>query len=237
MRRKILVFCSVIVGLVGLCILLYPYASRLYYNWIQAQMIDSYVDSMKGYKKDQYDTLYDRACDYNEILFSNNISFENIESGRSILVNDGFVYDEILNPVENGVMGYLVIDKINVRLPISHGVGEDILKEGIGHLEGTSFPTEGDSVHAVLFGHRGLPSSVLLTDLDQLQEGDSFEIYVADRILTYMVDRVVTVLPEETSDLLIEENGNYVTLITCTPYGVNTHRIHVRGVLTDVREN
>ena len=235
--RIFLMVCSVIVGLVGLCILLYPFASQYYYGLMQAKMIDSYVDSMKGYKKEQYDALYGMACDYNGRLYENGISFENIEAQRSTLINEGFVYDDILNPKGNGVMGYLVIDKIHVKLPISHGVSEDVLKEGIGHLEGTSFPTEGDSVHSVLFGHRGLPSSVLFTDLDRLQEGDVFEIYTADRILTYTVDRVVVVLPEETDDLLIEEGNNDVTLLTCTPYGVNTHRLHVRGVLTGVRQN
>lgn len=229
--------CSVIVGVVGLGVLLYPFVNQYYYGLMQAKMIDNYVDSMKGYKKEQYDALYGRACEYNERLYEKRISFEDIEAQRSTLEKEGFVYNEILNPRGDGVMGYLVIDKINVKLLISHGVTEDILKEGIGHLEGTSFPAEGESVHSVLFGHRGLPTSILFTDLDQLKEGDVFEIYTADRILTYTVDQIMVVTPEETDELLIDEGKNYVTLLTCTPYGINTHRLYVRGVLTEVRQN
>lgn len=231
--RIVLTLCSILVGLIGLGVLLYPTVSRYYYSMMQAQMIEKYENSMHDYEKSEYEELFLMARQYNQYLYDNHISFENIEAERRNLQNEGLFYDEILNPDGNGVMGYLVIDKIDVKLPISHSIEEAVLKEGIGHLEGTSLPTDDNSVHCVLFGHRGLPSSVLLTDLDQLQEGDFFQIYVADRILIYSVDQILVVTPEETESMFIEDSKNYVTLVTCTPYGVNTHRLLVRGTLIE----
>lgn len=143
------------------------------------------------------------------------------------------LYENVLNPAGNGVMGYLEIPKINVKLAIYHGIGTKALENGCGHIEGTSLPIGGKGTHAVLSAHRGLPSAKLFTDLDQIREGDLFYITVLDETLAYQVKEILTVLPEETKDLEIEQNEDLVTLVTCTPYGVNSHRLLVRGARTE----
>ena len=134
-----------------------------------------------------------------------------------------------LNPTNDNVMGYIEIPKINVRLAIYHGIGEDVLSKGVGHVEGTSLPIGGIGTHTVLSGHRGLPSAKLFTDLDQMKEGDLIYLHVLDKTMAYKVDKIDTVLPEDTSGLAIEPDSDLITLITCTPYGVNSHRLLVRG--------
>lgn len=143
------------------------------------------------------------------------------------------IYNNMVNPFGNGMMGYIEIPGIQVRLPIYHGVDEAVLQVGIGHLESTSLPVGGESSHCVLSGHRGLPSARLFTDLDQLVEGDVFYIHVLNQTLVYQVDNIRIVEPEDLSALTIEEGKDYCTLVTCTPYGVNTHRLLVRGVRVD----
>lgn len=142
---------------------------------------------------------------------------------------DGKSYDELLLAEDSGVMGYLEIEKIKLKLPIYHGVSEEALEDGVGHLEGTSLPVGGETTHAVLFGHRGLPSAKLFTDLDQLEAGDTFQITVLDRVLVYEVTQTEVVLPEELNDLAVEPGKDQVTLVTCTPYGVNSHRLLIHG--------
>jgi sortase A len=127
-------------------------------------------------------------------------------------------------------MGYIDIEKIGVELPIYHGVDEGVLKIGVGHLEGSSLPVGGENTHCILTGHRGLPSAKLFTDLDEMKIGDKFTVTVLDRVLTYEVDQIKVVLPEDTSELTIREGKDYCTLVTCTPYGINTHRLLIRGV-------
>ena len=138
-------------------------------------------------------------------------------------------YNEVLNPGNDGIMGYIEIPKINCNLPIYHSVDEGILQTSIGHIPGSSVPVDGEGTHCVLSGHRGLPSAKLFSELDRLSEGDSFLIRTLDEVLTYEVDRILIVLPKDTDALCIEENGDYCTLVTCTPYGVNSHRMLVRG--------
>ncbi len=145
-------------------------------------------------------------------------------------------YDTLLDPNGNGLMGSIEIPKLNLKLAIYHGLGTEALENGVGHVEGTSLPIGGEGTHAVLAGHRGLPSARLFTDLDQMQIGDTFLIHVLDQTLAYKVDQIKTVLPEETEDLAIVPGEDHVTLITCTPYGVNTHRLLVRGVRTEYTE-
>ena len=145
-------------------------------------------------------------------------------------------YDEVLDPTNNGIMGYIEIPKINVRMAIYHGIGTEALENGCGHIEGTSLPIGGVGNHAVLSAHRGLPSAKLFTDLDQIEVGDLFFITVLDAKLAYRVDQILTVLPEETEDLAIEPGRDLITLVTCTPYGVNSHRLLVRGERTEYVE-
>ena len=145
-------------------------------------------------------------------------------------------YNEVLNPGNDGIMGYIEIPKINCNLPIYHSVDEGILQTSIGHIPGSSVPVGGEGTHCVLSGHRGLPSAKLFSELDRLSEGDSFLIRTLDEVLTYEVDRILIVLPKDTDALCIEENGDYCTLVTCTPYAVNTHRLLIRGTRVEYSE-
>lgn len=219
-----------IIFLLGLGILLYPTISEWLTQQMQKSRIDTYQEQVQKLKDGQCDRFFAQAQEYNEALVREDISFENIKSGRKTLKEQGLEYEELLNVDGNGMMGYLVIDKINLELPVSHGQSEKVLKYGVGHLEGSSLPVGGESTHAVLFGHRGLPSAKLFTDLDQLEIGDKIELHILNRTLAYEVDRILVVEPEETDDLRIVEGQDYVTLVTCTPYGVNSHRLLVRAV-------
>jgi sortase A len=162
------------------------------------------------------------AKDYNEKISKNPNQFVNGEAQDE-------EYKSLLNVDGNGMMGYITINKLGVYLPIYHGTGEDALIHSTGHIEGSSLPIGGESTHALISGHRGLPSAKLFTDLDELEIGDTFKITVLDEVTTYEVDQIRIVLPNEVSDLKLVEGEDYVTLITCTPYGVNSHRLLVRG--------
>ena len=151
------------------------------------------------------------------------------EAEKEALLIDGKSYEELLLAEDSGVMGYLEIEKIKLKLPIYHGVSEEALEDGVGHLEGTSLPVGGETTHAILFGHRGLPSAKLFTDLDQVEVGDTFQITVLDRVLVYEVTQTEVVLPEELNGLVAESDKDQVTLVTCTPYGVNSHRLLIHG--------
>ena len=141
-----------------------------------------------------------------------------------------FPYNEALKLEDTSIIGYVKIDKIGVELPIYHGTSDDVLNRGVGHLEGTSLPVGGENTHSVMSAHRGLPSAKLFTDLDRLELGDTFQIIVLDQVLTYQVDQIKIITPKEFEDLMIVEGMDYCTLFTCTPYGINTHRLLVRGI-------
>lgn len=229
--RVLTVLAFAAVFLIGLCVLLYPRMSNYINEKNQTRVIDIYEDSLVPLSAADYDKYLADAQAYNRRLAESGISIgEAIESaadGRDAAGD----YNSLLNVTGDGMMGYVVIDKIGVSLPIFHGTGETTLEDGAGHIEGSSLPVSGECVHAVVSAHTGLPSSKLFTDLDQLAEGDTFEMHVLDRVYTYQVDQVLTVLPSEVDSLGIEDGENYVTLVTCTPYGVNSHRLLVRGAL------
>jgi len=145
-------------------------------------------------------------------------------------------YLKLLNPKEDGVMGYIKIPKIDVEIPIYHGTSNKVLQKGVGHFENSSLPVGGESTHSILSAHRGLPSSRLFTDLDQLEEGDMFYIYVLDKVLAYRVDQIKVVEPSNIENLKIVDNEDYITLVTCTPYAINTHRLLVRGTRVEYNE-
>ena len=230
MKKKLLRIFIAILFILGLGILLYPTISEWLTQWMQKGRIDTYQEQVQKLKDAECDRLFAEAQAYNEALVREDISFENIESGRETLKEQGLDYEKLLNVDNNGMMGYITIHKIDLTLPISHGQSEKVLKYGVGHLEGSSLPVGGESTHAVLFGHRGLPSAKLFTDLDQLEIGDRIEIHVLNRTLTYEVDQILVVEPEETDALQIVEGQDYVTLVTCTPYGVNSHRLLIRAI-------
>ena len=207
---------------IGLAILLYPSISNFYNQKVQSKAIIDYESILNNIKKEDYTDYFNKADEYNKKLLSMKrplLTYKNIKN-----------YNKILNLNDHGMMGYLTIDKIKVELPIYHGTSADVLSKAVGHLEGTSLPVGGSGTHSVLSAHRGLPSFKLFTDLDKLELGDTFVINVLDQTLTYQIDKITIVKPNQVNDLKIEKDKDYVTLLTCTPYGINTHRLLVRGV-------
>jgi sortase A len=218
-----------LIFLVGLGIFLYPSVSNYINSKNQSRAIINYQDALSKISEEDYSKIWKEAYAYNEELSTKPLSFTLDEDELK-------EYMSILDPMGSGVMGYIEIENIGVNLPIYHGTEEKVLQVGIGHLEGTSFPTGTTSTHAVLSGHRGLPSAKLFTDLDQMIVGDTFLLHILDQTFAYQVDQINIVLPEETQDLAIVDGKEYVTLVTCTPYGVNTHRLLVRAKRVDYSE-
>ncbi|MCD8361977.1 MAG: class C sortase [Lachnospiraceae bacterium] len=226
-RRRDRIWTIVLVGvfLVGLLILLYPTVSNWWNARVQTRAVAAYDAAATELTDSAYAEYLAAAEAYNERLAEIG-SAEAIVSPE--LVEEG--YEELLDISDTGVMGYVTIAKINVQLPIYHGTDSAVLQVGAGHLEGSSLPVGGESTHSVISAHRGLPSSLLFTNLDKLELGDTFTVTVLNRVLTYQVDRISVVLPDELENLYIEEEKDYCTLMTCTPYGINSHRLLVRGV-------
>lgn len=208
--------------LLGLSLLLYPTFADYWNSLHQTRAIATYAEEVAVLDDDKYIELWQDAIAYNQSL---------TEKENQYYVDDEsmVLYESLLNVIGNGIMGSIEIPSIGCNLPIYHGVDESVLQVAIGHLEWTSLPVGGESTHCVLSGHRGLPSARLFTDLDQLQVGDTFMLHILDETLTYEVDQILIVLPYETDALLIEEGKDLCTLVTCTPYGVNSHRLLVRG--------
>ncbi len=217
----------VILILVGIAALFYPYLSTMWNGYRNRQLMSRYADHVENMESTELDRIWQEALAYNEQHRDNNpVDPFSVEEEEYIKSHP---YIDLLNPQGDGVMGELEIPKINLRLPIFHGTGQKALERGCGHLMGTSLPTGGVGNHAVLSAHRGLPSAKLFTDLDQVEVGDQFYLYIIDQVLAYQVDQILTVLPEDSAALAIDPDQDYVTLVTCTPYGVNTHRLLVRG--------
>lgn len=212
----------VLILLVGLSLLLYPSVSDYWNSLHQTRAIASYAEQVANLDNDTYDHLWEDARAYNRSLLLRDNAFLLSEEQKAD-------YVRLLDVSGLGIMGYIEIPSIDVSLPIYHGTEESVLQIAVGHLDWTSLPVGGMSTHCVLSGHRGLPSAKLFTDLDRLVEGDVFMLRVLDEVLTYEVDQVLIVEPQETAALHIVEGEDYCTLVTCTPYGVNTHRLLVRG--------
>ena len=212
----------VVLLLAGLSLLLYPTVSDYWNSFHQTRAIASYAETVAELDNTQYDALWEAAQRYNEALARRNSAFILSEAQKK-------EYESLLDVSGLGVMGYVEIPEINCSLPIYHGTEESVLQIAVGHIEWSSLPVGGESSHCVISGHRGLPSAKLFTNLDKLIEGDSFMLRVLDEVLTYEVDQILIVEPQETSPLKIEEGKDYCTLVTCTPYGINSHRLLVRG--------
>lgn len=212
----------VVVALVGVGILLYPTASDFWNNLQQVNAISNYDRMVKETDSREFDAIFTAAEDYNAKLAQYGLH-------TKLTDEETKTYESLLNVGEGGMMGVIDIPKIDVMLPIYHGTSEDVLAEAVGHLAGTSLPVGGTGTHCCLSAHRGYPSARLFTDLTSMREGDRFVITVLNRTLTYEVDDVREVLPQEADSLVIDPAQDYVTLITCTPYGINTHRLLVRG--------
>ena len=212
----------ILIFLAGLSLLLYPTVSDYWNSFHQSQAIATYAEQVAQLDEKDYSQYWEEANEYNRQLTQRKEIFLLNEQRQA-------QYDRLLNPSGTGIMGYVEIPSIKCSLPIYHGTNDAVLQVAVGHLEWTSLPTGGEGTHCVVSGHRGLPSAKLFTDLDKLAKGDLFTLRVLDEILTYEVDQILVVLPSETGALQIEEGQDYCTLVTCTPYGINSHRLLVRG--------
>ena len=217
-------FTIILVGIMmaGIGLLAYPSLANYWNSFHQSRAVMTYAEHVADMQTDEYERFLNSAREYNSALAETGIKWGLTDEEKT-------AYNEELNIDGSGIMGYIKIQKIQVTLPLYHGTDEGILQTSIGHLEGSSLPVGGEGTHCLLSGHRGLPSARLFTDLDQLREGDTFTMTVLNETLTYEVDHIWIVEPEDLSHLQIEEGKDLCTLITCTPYGINTHRLLVRG--------
>lgn len=230
MKKRAHIIIVSLLFLAGLSLLLYPLVSNQWNNYRQSKLISSYeevVNEKSAAGEIDYKAEADRATAYNKALLPSILpdSFAVAEASEE----EDDEYMSCLNLSGNGMMGYVEIPKINVKIPVFHTTDDEVLQKAAGHLEGSSLPIGGKSTHSVISAHRGLPSATLFTDLDKMKEGDHFLLYILDDILCYEVDKVSVVEPEETDGLAVEEGEDLVTLLTCTPYGVNSQRLLVRG--------
>jgi sortase A len=229
LRRLGVILGFIVIFVVGLTVLFYPQLSN-YVNEKNASRVianyDSAVDQLSG--KDENGALASAQA-YNKALFDSGVTVPDAFSQAAQDVDKNDPYWDLIDPEGSGLMGYITIDKIDVEQPIYHGTDDDTLSRGVGHLPGSSLPVGGESTHAVLSAHTGLPRAEFFTRLDELEEGDTFQIHILGETLTYQVDDIQVVLPTELDALQIVKGEDYVTLVTCTPYGINTHRLLVRG--------
>lgn len=210
---------------VGLSVLLYPSVSDWWNSRVQSRVIVDYEAMLKNMRPEDYTAVFAEADRYNEQIR---------QVDYPLMYYDRVPgYEEALNVTGNGIIGYITIEKIQVELPVYHGTSDAVLNVAAGHVQGTSLPCGGESTHSVISAHRGLPSAKLFTDLDDLELGDVFTLTVLDRLLTYQIDQIMIVKPNEVDPLYVTEGEDYCTLITCTPYGINTHRLLVRGTRVD----
>lgn len=231
MKRIVGNVLPVLVILIGLGFLLYPSLSNFLAEVNGSRAVASYDDAVANMDDQRYEELMSQALAYNERLAASATGVDLLEAeAGSGLTSE---YEQLLDVTGTGMMGYITIPKIGITMPIYHGVSEPVLQVGAGHLPDTSLPVGGESSHCVLSGHRGLPSAKLFTDLDQLAEDDVFYLKVLDQVLAYKVYDIETVLPTETSSLAIQQGRDLATLVTCTPYGVNSHRLLIHAERTD----
>ena len=228
MKKKLQNFIFVLIFVAGLSLLLYPYVSNKWNTYRQSQLITTYDDAIKEIEEEiDYSSEWESAHAFNQALLpsilpdSFAIAAADGEPGEEYMAN--------LNLLGDGMMGMVEIPKINIKIPIYHTTTDEVLQISAGHLEGSSLPVGGDNTHAVISAHRGLPSAALFTDLDRLEEGDHFLLHILDDTLCYEVDQISIVEPEQTDALAVEPGQDLVTLLTCHPYGVNSHRLLVRG--------
>lgn len=222
MKKHLFTVIIVCVFLLGLSLLLYPTVSDWWNTFHQSRAVASYIEKVSTMEDDMYGNILNQAREYNSTVADKGVKFR--------LSDDELKkYESVLNITDSGIMGYVEIPKINCKLPIYHGIDDSVLQVAIGHIAGTSLPVGGESSHCVISGHRGLPSARLFTDIDKLNQGDTFAIHVLDETLYYEVDQIRIVKPEQTENIRITKGEDYCTLVTCTPYGVNSHRLLVRG--------
>lgn len=226
MKGKVTTILLLLIFAGGLLVLNYPAISTVYNQLNQGEVLAVYDEDLEKMRQEELAEQRRQAQEYNEKLVSSGAVLQDAFSTEK---EEDPEYMNLLSVNENGVMGSIEIPKIHVYLPIYHGTSSDVLRNGVGHMEGTSLPIGGESTHAVLTGHRGLPQAELFTDLDQIEEGDVFYIYILKETLAYEVREVEVVSPENVDSLAVQEGKDLVTLVTCTPYGINSHRILVHA--------
>ena len=229
MKRKLPIILPIIVLLVGLGIFFYPTFANYWNSFTQTKAIETYAEEVKNLNEEEYARMMQEAQEYNADLKRSGLKWRMSDEDRA-------KYTETLNVGGTGMIGYIEIAKIDVALPIYHGTNDEVLLRSIGHIEGSSFPAEGEGIHCILSGHRGLPSAKLFSDLDKITEGDTFMIRVLDEVFTYEVDQINIVEPNDLSKLTVDKDKNYCTLVTCTPYGVNTQRLLIRGHMIETED-
>lgn len=220
-KKKITLIIMLVLLFIGLCVLLYPSISSYWNSKVQSRAVSNYEDFIKSMMPEDYDAFFEEAEAYNASLREVQFPLKNYNQVEG--------YFDVMNLNGEGMMGYVTIDSIGVEIPIYHGTSDKVLAFAAGHMQGTSIPIGGESTHSVLSAHRGLPNARLFTDLPKVQVGDSFTVTILDRVMIYQVDQILTVLPENTTEINVVEGKDYCTLITCTPYGINSHRLLVRG--------
>lgn len=218
----------VVLLLAGLALLLYPGFSNYWNSKHATRAIARYSEAVSRMENNDYEQMWTEAVEYNRQLNRRNNPFTLDDELKAR-------YDELLNVGGSGVMGYVEIENLNVLLPLYHGTSDGVLQVAVGHVDWSSLPVGGESTHCVISGHRGMPGARLFTDLDALRERDTFTLNILDQVLTYEIDQIRIVLPNETDSLAVEEGRDYCTLVTCTPYGINTHRLLVRGHRIETR--
>ena len=229
MKKYLSTIILFLVLIIGLSLVLYPTFADWWNSFHQSKAVASYVEQVSNMDDEKYQEIWSAAWEYNQSLIDRPNSYLLSEEQQE-------EYQALLNIGGNGIMGYIEIPKLDVVLPLYHGTEEGILQVAIGHLDWTSLPVGGESSHCVVSGHRGLPSARLFTDLDKMEVGDTFLLRILDEVLTYEVDQIRIVEPHVTEDLLIVEGEDLVTMVTCTPYGINTHRMLVRGHRIETQE-
>ena len=221
-RKNLLTFIMVIGLVVGIGLLVYPSVANYWNSFHQTHALIQYVDAVSDMSREEYKKILDDAKEYNEKLTESGILWNMTDSEKA-------EYEKELSIDSTGIMGYISIPKVHIKLPIYHGTSESVLQVAIGHIEGSSLPVGGKGTHCIVSGHRGLPSAKLFTDVDKIKEGDTWTMTVLNETITYECDQIRIVEPEDLSELQIVPGEDLCTLVTCTPYGINTHRLLIRG--------
>lgn len=221
MKKNKIGILLVLMLFVGVCGLLYPSVSQYWNSKTQTRAVENYREILNSLQQEDYDAFFEEAENYNAKLNELNFPLTDCHKLKG--------YNDILDVSGTGIMGYVSIPKLGVELPLYHGISAEVLNVACGHLEGTSLPVGGENTHCVLSAHRGLPHAKLFTELDKMEVGDTFTITVLNRTVTYQIDQIKVVLPNETNDVQIVAGEDLCTLLTCTPYGINSHRLLVRG--------
>lgn len=230
MRNKLTTILLILAFFAGLSLLLYPTVSEYWNSLHTSQAVADYAENVRNLEAEKYEQLLQEARSYNRMLPYK-------QAATALSKEEKEAYDALLNITGTGIMGYIEIPTVNISLPVYHGTEDAVLQIAVGHLEWSSLPVGGESTHCVLSGHRGLPSAKLFTNLDKLVTGDKFIVRVLDEVLTYEVDQILIVEPTDVSTLMIESGKDLCTLVTCTPYGVNSHRLLVRGHRVENQED